>query len=171
MFTKCFFLMSTESFLKVFFYNITKYANAELDKTELVMNLKNRTLSTEIEYYQGIRNIRKKILKTFQSIVAIFKINSTDFIYLFIYFYFYFFVFTCRASRICCRSLSISCAIIVVFSTRIFRNLDLRIEWVLRCKAMELESIRLIASRLVRVVVVRPTYALLSLETFSQGTF
>ena len=30
-------------------------------------------------------------------------------------------------------SLSISCAIIVVFSIRIFQNLDLGIEWVLRC--------------------------------------
>ena len=35
------------------------------------MNLKNRTLSTEIEYYQ-------KILKAFQNIVAIFKVNSID---------------------------------------------------------------------------------------------
>ena len=42
-----------------------------------------------------------------------------------------FLVFICRASRICSRSLSISCAIIVVFSTRIFRNLDLGIEWFL----------------------------------------
>ena len=39
--------------------------------------------------------------------VAIFKINSIDF---------RFFVFMCRASRICSCSLSISCAIIVVFS-------------------------------------------------------
>ena len=45
-----------------------------------------------------------------------------------------FFVFICRASRICSHSLSILCAIIVVFATRIFQNLDLRIEWVLRCK-------------------------------------
>ena len=28
------------------------YANAKLDKTELLMNLKSRTLSAEIEYYQ-----------------------------------------------------------------------------------------------------------------------
>ena len=34
----------------------------------------------EIEYYQGIRNIKKKI-KAFQNIVAIFKINSNDFIF------------------------------------------------------------------------------------------
>ena len=47
-----------------------------------------------------------------------------------------------------------------MFLTRIFRNLDLGIEWVLRCKAMELESLRFIVSRLERVVVVRPTYAL-----------
>ena len=38
------------------------YANVELDKTELLMNLKNRTLSTEIEYYQEIRNILFYIL-------------------------------------------------------------------------------------------------------------
>ena len=61
--------------------------------------------------------------------------------------------------------LIISCAIIVVFSTRIFRKLDFRIEWVLRCKAMELESLRCIVSRLERVVVVRTTYTLFSLET------
>ena len=53
---------------------------------------------------------------------------------------------------------------IVVFLTRIFRNLDLGIEWVLRCKARELESLRCIVSRLERVVVVRLTYALFSLK-------
>ncbi len=83
-------------------------------------------LSTEIEYYQVIREKQngKKLLKAFQNIFAIFKINSVDF---------RFFVFICRASRICSRSLLILCAIIVVFSTRIFRNLHLGIEWVLRC--------------------------------------
>ena len=55
----------------------------------------------------------------------------------------------------------------MVFSTKIFRNLDLGIEWVLRCKAMELESLRCIVIRLERVVVVRPTYILFSLETQS----
>ena len=40
-------------------------------------------------------------------------------------------------------------------------------ECVLRCKAMELESLRCIVSRLERVVVVRPTYILFSLETQS----
>ena len=50
---------------------------------------------------------------------------------------------------ICSRSLSISCAIIVVFSTRIFRNFDLGIEWVLSCK--KIESLRYIVSRLERV--------------------
>ena len=30
------------------------------DKTELLINLKNRTLSTEIEYYEEIRNIKKR---------------------------------------------------------------------------------------------------------------
>ena len=41
-----------------------------------------------------------------------------------------------------------------MFSTRIFQNLDLGIECVLRCKAIELESLRCIVSRLERVVVV-----------------
>ena len=40
--------------------------------------------------------------------------------------------------------------------TKIFRNLDLGIKCFLRCKAMELESLRCIVSRLERVVVVRP---------------
>ena len=39
--------MSFESF-GVFIIQ-QNYANAELDKTEMLMNLKNRTLSTEIE--------------------------------------------------------------------------------------------------------------------------
>ena len=82
-----------------------------------------------------------------------------------------FFVFICRAFRICNRSLFILCAIIVAFPTRIFRNLDLGIEWVLRCKAMELESLKCIVSCLERVIVVRPTYISFSLETASQGTF
>ena len=55
----------------------------------------------------------------------------------------------------------------MVFSTGIFLNLDLGIEWVLRCKAMELVSLRCIVSRLERVVAVTPTYALFSLETQS----
>ena len=42
-------------FQRDFFYNIKNYVNTELDKTEMLMNLKNRTLSMEIEYYQ--RNI------------------------------------------------------------------------------------------------------------------
>ena len=48
--------------------------------------------------------------------VTIFKINSINFRF--------FFVFICRPSRICSRRLFISCAIIVVFSIRIFRNLE-----------------------------------------------
>ena len=40
-------------------------------------------------------------------------------------------------------------------------------EWVLRCKAMELESLRCIVRRLERVMVVRPTYVLFCLETQS----
>ena len=43
-------------------------------------------------------------------------------------------------SRIYDRNLLISYAVIVVFSTRIFWNL--RIEWLLRCKALELESLK-----------------------------
>ena len=77
------------------------------------------------------------------------------------------FLFICRVSRICSGSLSILCTIIVVFSTRIFRHLGFGIEWFLRCKAIELESLRCIVSRLERFVVVRPTYALFSLETQS----
>ena len=49
----------------------------------------------------------------------------------------------------------VSCAIIVVFLTKIFRNLDLGIRWILRCKAIELESLRCIISCFERVVVVR----------------
>ena len=50
--------MSFESF--GVFITLQNYANAELDKTKLLMNLKNRTLSTEIEYCQETRNIKKK---------------------------------------------------------------------------------------------------------------
>ena len=57
----------------------------------------------------------------------------------------------------------------MMFLTRILRNLDLGIEWVLRYKAIELESLRCIVRRLERVVVVRPTYVLIWLETVSQG--
>ncbi len=66
-----------------------------------------------------------------------------------------FLVFICWASSICSHSLFIFCAIIVVFSTTIFRNLDLGIEWVLRYKAIVLESLRCIVCRLERVVVTR----------------
>ena len=65
--------------LLVFFITSQKYVNTELDKTEMLMNLKHRTLSTEMEYYQ---EIWKKI-KTFQNIVAIFKINSIGFNFFF----------------------------------------------------------------------------------------
>ena len=33
---------------------LQNYVNAELDKTEMLMNLKKTTLSMEIEYYQEI---------------------------------------------------------------------------------------------------------------------
>ena len=45
--------------------------------------------------------------------------------------------------------------------------MDLGIKWVLRGKAIELESLRCTVSRQERVVDVRPTYALFSLETQS----
>ena len=51
-----------------------------------------------------------------------------------------------------------------------FQHLDLGIECALRCKAMELESLRCIVRRLERVVAVRPTCELFLLETVSQGT-
>ena len=55
---------------------------------------------------------------------------------------------------ICSRGILFSCAIIEVFSTRIFRNLDLGRKWLLRRRALELESLRCIVGRLERVVVV-----------------
>ena len=84
---------------------------------------------------------------------AISKINSIDSTAFFAVFV----VLICRASRISSRGSLISDAVIIVFSTRTFRNLDLRIERVLRCKAMELISVRCIVSRLERVIVIRPT--------------
>ena len=104
---------------------------------------KPRILSTEIESYQEIWNIKKtkqKKVKIFQNIVAIFKFNSI--LFLFLYVGLQGFVVVAYLFR-------------VVFSTRIFRNLDSGIEWVLRCKAIELESLRCIVSCLERVVVLR----------------
>ena len=49
-----------KEFLKDFFMfviTLQNYVNAELDKTEMLINLKNRTLLTEIEYYQEIQNV------------------------------------------------------------------------------------------------------------------
>ena len=43
----------------------------------MLMNLKNRMLSTEIDYNQEMQNIFKN-LKAFLNIVAIFKINFID---------------------------------------------------------------------------------------------
>ena len=111
-----------------FFITLQNYVNTLLDKTEMLMNLKkqnannwNRILLRNIEYLKKTTTPHPtpEKLKAFQNIVAILKINSIDFDY-----------FICRASRICSRSLLISCAIIVVFSIRIFWNLDLGIEWV-----------------------------------------
>ena len=45
---------------------------------------KNRTLSTETEYYQEKYYIKKR-LKAFQNIVAIFKINSVNSIFSFFF--------------------------------------------------------------------------------------
>ena len=45
--------------------------------------------------------------------------------------------------------------------------MGLRIEWILRCKAMELESLECVVSRLESVVAVRPTYVLFLFETQS----
>ena len=120
----------------------------------MLMNMKkqnainrNRILSRNMEYLRHF----KTLLLFSKLILLIFR----------------FFVFINRASRICSCSLLILCTIIGVFSTRIIWNLDLGIERVLRCKAMELESLRCIVNLLERVVVVRPTYALFSWETVS----
>ena len=53
---KCVFFKRVFSFL----YTLQNYVNAELNKTEMLMNLKDRTLSTEIEYYQEILDIKKQ---------------------------------------------------------------------------------------------------------------
>ena len=37
-----------------FFITLQNYVNTELDKIKMLINLKNRTLSTEIKYYQEI---------------------------------------------------------------------------------------------------------------------
>ena len=70
--------------------------------------------------YQEIQIIFKKMNKKFEeykNIVAIFRINSINSNFLLF--------FICRASRIGCRSLLISSALIGMLSTRIFRNWDL----------------------------------------------
>ena len=97
----------------------------------------------EMEYYQENMEYLKN-LKAFQNIVTIFKINSIDF---------RFSVFICRASMICSRSLFILwCYYIVMLTTRIFQNLDMGIEWILRCKAIELESLKCIVSHLESII-------------------
>ena len=78
-----------------------------------------------------------------------------------------FLVFMCGASRICSRSLLLSCGIIMVFSTRIFSKSEIGNSVFLRCKSMELESLRCIVKHLERVLEVRPTYILFLLETQS----
>ena len=54
-----------------------------------------------------------------------------------------------------------------MFTIRIFGNLDLGIEWLLKGKAIELESLRCIVRHLERVVVVIRIYILFSLGTWS----
>ena len=71
---------------------------------------------------------------------------------------------------ICNPGLLISCAIIVVFSTRIFKNLCLGIKWVLRREATELESLRWIVRRLERFVVVNQRTYISVGDTVSKGT-
>ena len=156
-------------FLKGFFKNVfliifQNYVNAELNKSEMPMTWKEFNKTERYQQKQNIirKNRILKRLKALQNIATIFKINSIDSLFSF--------VFVCRDSRICSRSLLISSAIMAMFLTRIFRILDLEIQWVLRCKAMELESLRCIVSRLERVVVIRPTYVLFLLETqYSKG--
>ena len=104
---------SFERFFFFCFYSIKNYTNAELDKTELLVNLKIRTLSTEIEYYQEIWNIWKKIWRHFKTLSLFLRL---------IQLILGFVVFICWASRICSRSLFISCAIAVVFSKFGFGN-------------------------------------------------
>ncbi len=55
---------------------------------------------------------------------AIIGVACKCYLYFQNYFYCFFFLYICKASRTCSHSLSISVAIIVVFSTRIFRNFD-----------------------------------------------
>ena len=51
---KSFFLKSFLKRFLGFFITLQIYVNADLDKTEMQMNLKDRTLSTEMEYYKEI---------------------------------------------------------------------------------------------------------------------
>ena len=117
------------------------------------------TLSTEIENYR-IRNKKryKKKNKKYFKILSLFS----KLILLILFFS----VFICRAFRICSRSLSTSCAIKWWFQLE-FSKLWFRNRMVLRWKAIELESLRCIVSCLERVVVVRTSYALFSLEAQS----
>ena len=74
--------MSCESLFG--FYNIKIII---LDKTEFPMNLKNRTLSTEIEYYPEIPSIkkRKKFLRHFKTLSLISKLIPLILGFLFLY--------------------------------------------------------------------------------------
>ena len=102
------------------------------------MNLKQNIINGNRILSRNMGYSKKQRQKEFQNIDTIFRTNSIDFR---CFFFFFFFFFFCPASWICSRSLYISRAIIVVFSTKIFQNLDLGIKWVLRCKAMELEAV------------------------------
>ena len=56
-------------FVRVFrlFITLQNYINSELDKTEMLMNLKNRKLSKEIEYYKKYGIFRKRKLNSLAS--------------------------------------------------------------------------------------------------------
>ena len=132
----------------------------------MLMNLKKDwTLSTEIEYYQEIWSIPplKKNERHFKTLSLFSKL---------ILVIFGVFVFICRASRICNRSLFISCVIIVVFSTRIFRNLDLEIEWVLRAIGYRARIIKVNRKLSWKGCIVKANIRIIFFgDTVSQGTF
>ena len=65
--------------------------NAELDKTEMLMNLQNRMQWTEKNIIKKYEILKKK--KLFQNIVTIFKISSIDFSFFFLlYIYIYIYI-------------------------------------------------------------------------------
>ena len=75
-----------------------KYANAELGKTELLMNLKKQNLIHRNRILSRNTNIEKKNLIAFQNIVTIFKIDSIEFSFCFLLFFFFLFFFLSNVS-------------------------------------------------------------------------